>query len=104
VSRYVWNRLTRCRVPFTGGLDVAGHPDLEWRDEEAPEEGAAETQDGEETEESLVGLIGELNKDDEAHWTKGGLPDARVLSEKANRQVTKVERDEAWAEYQKGQV
>lgn len=47
--------------------------------------------------EQLVDIINGLDRDNSGFWTQGGLPDLRVLSEKAGRKITTDERDEALA-------
>lgn len=44
----------------------------------------------------LVGLIADMDPDDENQFTKDGLPSTRYLSDQAGRNVSKTERDAAW--------
>lgn len=48
---------------------------------------------------SLIALILTLDPTDVAHFTKGHLPDSRVLGEKLGEQVTAAERDEAFSAF-----
>lgn len=52
------------------------------------------------TQEQIIEAIGKLEVGNEAHWTKGGLPDAKVLSDMLNHPVKAAERDDAWKVYQ----
>lgn len=52
------------------------------------------------TQEQIIAAIGALEVGNEAHWTKGGLPDAKVLSDILDHPVKAAERDDAWKVYQ----
>lgn len=49
--------------------------------------------------EDLVDVIAALDSEDPAHYTEGGKPDARVLSDLVNRRVSAAERDAAFARF-----
>lgn len=48
-------------------------------------------------EQAIRDAIGGLDKNDTAHWTKSGAPDATVLTEKLGWAVSAKERDAVWA-------
>lgn len=49
---------------------------------------------------AVVGAIGELNPNDDAHFTKGGKPSANALTELVGFDVSSQLRDAAWERYQ----
>jgi hypothetical protein len=51
---------------------------------------------------SVLDVIATLDPADEAHYTAGGVPDARVLTDKCGFNVSASMRDEMYAEYKKG--
>ena len=105
MARYVWNKKQKCKVPFVPGLKVDDNPDLVWKGtEDEPEDTPAAPTGGTTKVDLSVGeAIALLDPDKEGHFTGNGLPNANVLSDMVGRKVTSAERDEVWAEYQKGQ-
>lgn len=95
-----WHKELLYEVPYNPGL--RGNPNIEIREEEILDEnGIPEIDDkppvisGELAD--VIEAIGELDLLDPSHFTKGGLPDARGLTERCGFVVTKVLRDKAWA-------
>lgn len=48
----------------------------------------------------VVEAIGQLDPDNEDHWTQANLPEVGALKEILGRNVTGAERDAAWERYQ----
>lgn len=55
--------------------------------------------DGHDFGDDVLNAIHGLTPGDKGHWTRGGVPDAKVLSEKLGRTVSAADRDAAWALY-----
>lgn len=115
-----WHKEYRREVPYNPLLEK--NPAIEIREEGIEEPvGQAETDQapagdqvpaepvpggapGAETEVDQLSLViveaGKLDPENEAHFTKSGVPDARVLTERCGFMVTADLRDEAWAAVQ----
>jgi hypothetical protein len=99
MSKFVYNTVTKCRVPYNKGLRVDSHPDLEWRTEGEEEAVPEKPQPAEHVDEMTV-LEAIAKLDPEKDFTSAGLPNAKVLSELVGREVRANERDKEWATYQ----
>jgi hypothetical protein len=114
MARYLYNTMTKNRVPHNPGMKVEQLKNLVWREEEdvvvapAKEEDAPDTtkttevagkpgDDALERGKTITDVMLALDPADEAHFTKSGKPDAKVLSEKCGFLVSASERDELWA-------
>jgi hypothetical protein len=67
------------------------------RDEKASADSAGEA---EQQLDDVVEAIGQLDPNNEDHWTQANLPEVGALKEILGRNVTGAERDAAWEQYQ----
>lgn len=78
--------------------DPAGEPDDS--EEQSGSDELEQSEDPQGEYEALMEAIKSFDPEDESKWTEDGAPDANVLSDVLNRQVSAAERDVAWAQVQ----
>lgn len=119
MGKYLWNKMTGCRVPHTPGLNVERNKNLEWRQDddlkvavkeaievkavndarpalEAPKLKAGD--DDATRKSTIIAAIEALKPED---FTANGSPNAKVLSDLCGFPVSASERDELWSGLQK---
>jgi hypothetical protein len=108
MAKYVWNRLTQCRVPNTRGLKVTGSKNLEWREEADVEIDIKSSERVDNDEKAgddevarrakIIEVMKALDQDVDGDFTNDGRPKVPALTEGCGFQVTSAERDELWTE------
>lgn len=119
MGKYLWNKLTGCRVPETPGLNVERNKNLEWRNDddlkvaveeaievkaqvdarpalEPPKVKAGDDDAIRKT--TIIAAIKALKPED---FTSNGSPNAKVLSDLCGFPVSASERDDLWSGLQK---
>lgn len=99
VPDWVWDRASKMTPEGRASVGLV-MPDEE---APAPQEESAQNLNGPDVMLDLVDQIYSLNVNDDAHWTKGGLPDLNVLKERMGMYISRAEVEEAAPDFRRAE-